>query len=338
MPAVFTTADGTIIRANEAARPLQNGSALVSALRAAIIDACLSNKTQIVRFQTTSAAGEDNRKRFDVTLIPVPPSNALLLAKDNTLEANLVNALAASRQLFRDLALCSNDFAFETDALAHFTYTSPAGFLGYSARELHGTRPRNFFTHAGVASLFSVKEPIHSREVWTTDKAGDNACIVVTAVPMQDCDGTWSGARGVVRDLTKLRLQEQQVQQARAREELLGAVVTAMRAQVEPRRMMLAAVDALCAATASEHALIQDTRTGAITSIGTDANTPNRLEYETTCHGRTNGRIVVSRREDLNEYQEGERKLLESVVPHLGVAIALAGLLNPSQSIDARGT
>ena len=257
MPAVVTTSDGSLIRANDAAQPLFNGSSLIASLRTAIIDASLANKTQIVRIHTAGNPGEENKRRFDITLMPVPPGHMFVLAKDNTLEANLVNALAASRQLFRDLALCSNDFAFETDALAHFTYTSPAGFLGYNARELHGTRPRSFFTHAGVASLFSVKTPVQSEEVWTTDKQGLDACIVVTAVPMLDTDGAWCGARGVVRDVTRLRLQEQQVEHARAREELLGAVVTAMRAQVEPRRMMLAAVDALCAATASDHAMIQ---------------------------------------------------------------------------------
>ncbi|MEQ1755300.1 MAG: PAS domain-containing protein [Micropepsaceae bacterium] len=338
MPAAFTTSDGTIIRANEAAQSLFSGSSLIVSLRTAIIDARLAGRIQIVRIHTAGHPGEENKRRFDITLVPVPPSYMLVLAKDNTLEANLVNALAASRQLFRDLALCSNDFAFETDALAHFTYTSPAGFLGYSARELHGTRPRSFFTNAGVASLFSVKTPVQSEEVWTTDKSGKDACIVVTAVPMQDADGAWCGARGAVRNLTKLRLQEQQVEHARAREELLSAVVTAMRAQVEPRRMMLAAVDALCAATASDHAMIQSTDARMNTSIGAASLTSNRLEYATTYHGQTNGCVAVSRRDGESLYQDNERKLLESVVPHLGIAIALASLLKSRNSSEMQGT
>ena len=332
-PAALCTNDGKIIRANDAAHPLRTGSTLVAALRAAVLEARLSNRMQFARIHTPAKSDGESNRRFDVTLFSVSSTSLLMLARDTTLEANLVNALAASRQLFRDLALCSNDFAFETDSRAHFTYTSPGSFLGHPAQDLHGSRPRKFFPNAEAASLFSVKDAISSREVWAEDKDGNPACIVITAVPMSDSQGGWCGARGVVRDLTELRMQERRVAQARAREDLLNAVVSAMRSQVEPRRMMRAAADALCGATESDCVTITTSCTGLDTRIGNDCGSVKRIESDTTYHGKTNGRVVLVRESASDIYQMAERKLLESIVPHLGIAIAFASLLTETETM-----
>jgi PAS domain-containing protein len=327
LPAAVCTTDGRIILANDASAPLHTGTTLIAAVRALAIDARLSNAIQFSRIHTTARTDDESNRRFDVSVMPVSPSSLLVLGRDTTLEANLVNALAASRQLFRDLALCSNDFAFETDAHAHFTYTSPGAFLGHSAQDLHGSRPRKFFQSAEVSTLFSVRVPLKAREVWTDDRSGNPACIVVTAVPMHDSMGAWCGARGVARDLTELRLHEQREAETRAREELFSAVVSAMRSQAEPRRMMRAAADAVCAATASDCVVISTNGTGLDTVIGTQCASAHRLERATTWRGDDNGRVTLMRSVQAGPYQETEHRLLDSIAPHLGIAIAFASLL-----------
>lgn len=327
LPAAMCTTDGRIITANGAAAPLHTGTTLVAAVRALAIDARLSGAIQFARVHTPARATDDSTRRFDVSVLPVSSSAMLVLGRDTTLEANLVNALAASRQLFRDLALCSNDFAFETDAHAHFTYTSPGEFLGYSAQELHGSRPRKFFPNAEVSSLFSVRQSLKSREVWTEDRNGNPACIVVTAVPMNDSVGAWCGARGVARDLTALRLHERREAEARSREDLLGAVVSAMRSQAEPRRMMRAAADAVCAATASDCVVISTNGAGLDTVIGSRDGMTHVMERATTWRGKDNGRITLMRTEGAGAFQDAECKLLDAIAPHLGIAITFAELL-----------
>ena len=56
------------------------------------------------------------------------------VARDVSVETNLTEALIASRTLFRDLALCATDFAFETDADGIFTWVSPNGATGLLRR------------------------------------------------------------------------------------------------------------------------------------------------------------------------------------------------------------
>lgn len=327
LPAAVCTTDGRVMVANEASAPLHTGRTLIAAVRALAIDARLSGTIQVARVHTTATTDDEVSRRFDVSVLPVSPTSLLVVARDTTLEANLVNALAASRQLFRDLALCSNDFAFETDARAHFTYTSPGAFLGHGSQELHGSRPRTFFLNAEVASLFSVREPVKAREIWTEDRTGNPACIVVTAVPMQDSVGAWCGARGVVRDLTVLRLHERRDAEARAREDLFSAVVTAMRSQAEPRRMMRAAADAVCAATGSDCVVISTNGTGLDTVIGQKDGAQHCLERATAWRGMDNGKITLMRNGEAGAFQDIECKLLESIAPHLGIAIAFADLL-----------
>ena len=326
-PAALVTNEGRIVHANAGTSPLQYGDNLIAPLKAALLEMQLTTRMQTLRINTMTRTADDNNRLFDISLIPITTQLTLLLAKDNTLEANLLNALAASRQLFRDLALCSNDFAFETDALAHFTYTSPRGLLGFTAQELHGTRPRSFFGHAGVASLFSVKTPITSREVWTSHKSGQDACIVVTSIPMQDSNGEWCGARGVVRDLTALRIQENQILQARTKDDLMHAIVSAMRAQVEPRRMMLAAADAISAATRSQSVSIHSDASRLTASIGFNQAPGHQLQLETSYGGSKNGTLKLARHQDEAAFETAELELLNDILPHLGIAIALSDLL-----------
>jgi PAS domain-containing protein len=326
-PAALVNADGVIIDANPGFDPLLFSGRLVSALQAAVIESCLSRRTHVTRISTRAERGDDLARRFDVTLMPVDATRTLVIARDTTLEANLINALAASRQLFRDLALCSNDFAFETDAFAHFTYTSPGGLLGHTTQDLHGARPRSYFPNAEVSQLFSVKAPIQGREVWTTDRSGDDACIVVTAIPMHDSTGEWCGARGVVRDITRQKFQDREVADARAREDLVSAIVTAMRAQIEPRRMMLAAADAIAAATNADRTTIEAPHIRMQASIGSVSGDSHVLVRQTAHHGRTNGTLTLARASSGDDFGPQEVRLVDTVMPHLGLAIALAELI-----------
>ncbi len=70
---------------------------------------------------------------------PASEEGVLVLGRDITGERNVINALVSSRQLYRDLVECSADFGWETDVNGAFTYVSPQGGFGYTARELTAT-------------------------------------------------------------------------------------------------------------------------------------------------------------------------------------------------------
>jgi PAS domain S-box-containing protein len=337
-PALLLRSDGIVEAANALAAPLLRGDGLPSAIRSEVIDSCLTGSVKTIRATLPVVEGEETSRRFDLTFVPVPGGQILLIGRDTTLEANLVNALAASRQLFRDLALCSNDFAFETDASAFFSYVTPGGLLGFTAEELHGSRPRTVFADPDLASLFSGKCPIRSLERWTVAKSGEEACLVITAIPMHDSQGAWCGMRGVVQDITTLRRHERAINQARAREDLAQAVVTAMRAQIEPRRMMLAAADALRAATGSDFVSITAEGVGAPAVQGSEDGLQHRLIRETSYHGTSNGRVVLGRAAHDAEYHEDQILMLDSVLPHLAVAIVIAGSLSHDRRLAIQGS
>src|SRR6202007_2497359 len=108
-PALVAHYDGSLIAQNAGAGLLMEGDSVASALRALIADASRQNRPQVVRL-TLRAEGKDPQ-RFDLSLLPLPYRNVLVIARDVSAETNLTEALIASRTLFRDLALCATDFA-----------------------------------------------------------------------------------------------------------------------------------------------------------------------------------------------------------------------------------
>src|SRR5262249_33792246 len=156
-----------------------------------------------------------------LTLLPLPYRNVLVFGRDATIEANLTEALAASRGLFRDLALCATDFAFETNADGVFPWVSPGVAFGHSAVELHASTCDLLFG----ADCLSARGPTKGLEIWCQAKSGAERCVELTTVPIQDVDGGWRGLRGVMRDVTTLKQHEREANGLRRREALINAVV-----------------------------------------------------------------------------------------------------------------
>jgi GAF domain-containing protein len=156
-------------------------------------------------------------------------------------------------------------------------------------------------------------------------------------MPVIDANGRVSGARGGARDVTALRRYEHEAEIATRRDELIGAVIGAMRGQIEPRRMMLAAAEALLAASDSGFVAIRPERLDVFAKIGeTLDGVRHEIGFDTSYQGKTNGRLLVARNGDRPAYGETETSLIEAVLPHLGVAIALAELLTAAAKAPDR--
>ena len=69
-------------------------------------------------------------RTIDVIAVPLGGAATMVLGREATVERSFINALIASRQLFKDIVSCSADFAWETKGDGAFDFVSPRGALG----------------------------------------------------------------------------------------------------------------------------------------------------------------------------------------------------------------
>lgn len=213
-PAALLDHEGGVLTANAAAKPLLAAIAgdALPALAAAIDAALRDGEARQERADLPGARGA----ALQITLIPSGEGGratrqVLLLARDTTLERNLIQALMQSRQLFKDLVACSTDFAWETKADGRFGFVSPRGALGYTARELEGRSARDLAapddpeTPAPAIWPFEANAQLDAVEIFLQRKDGSIGCFEVSCLPVRDTKGEWLGTRGVARDVTEAR-------------------------------------------------------------------------------------------------------------------------------------
>jgi len=184
---------------------------------------------------------------FQVNLIPnVLGNQVLFLFHDQTLDSNLRDALIESRQRFKDLVEISSDFSWEVGEDGHFVFVSRAGALGYASDDLIGRRPEEIIISPDEYDPipFLSDERIEDVEVWMHRADGGMACVVVSAIPFNEEDGTRVGVRGVCRDVTSERERTTALAHAHQREQVLGYIVNTIRDEINPTDMLAAAAAA----------------------------------------------------------------------------------------------
>ena len=291
---------------------------------------------------------------IDVIAVPLGGGGAMVLGREATVERNFINALVASRQLFKDIVSCSADFAWETKADGAFDFVSPRGALGYSANELNGRLARDLFDdgpEAGGVNPFESRAPLDDEEVWVRRANGAVACLLVSSIPVHDKSGAWVGARGLCRDVSDAREREAALAQARNREMLLGKIVNSIRNELDPTRILGVAAESTAMALGApycwilrrrddgfEVAITNDDEDGAeiadvIAASLKTAAAKGGPRFESTVgdfdvlmaharyHDAVNGAICVARRAGAS-WNADQRALLGGVGNHLGIAIA----------------
>ena len=139
-PGVLLDEKGRVLASNTEGHVLatafgSGGDSTLRGLLAGVILECraVSEKVEI--------KVEDGSVTLDIVLVPFDLDDGsrfvLALSRESTTERNLIDALIASRQLFKDLVACSSDFAWETLPDGSFGFVSSKGALGYSAHELN---------------------------------------------------------------------------------------------------------------------------------------------------------------------------------------------------------
>lgn len=220
------------------------------------------------------------KQAVDVTLLPVTTERggALMIGNDVTFDQNLTRALTVSRSLYRDLVGCSSDFSWETDYRGNFVFVGPKGALGYSAHELNGMSaecllPENIeIEFSEGLKVFTSAVEVHEVEVCLKDKNGETRYLVISALPVFDPQGHWSGARGAGRDVTDLKRQQLEINRANRRQSVITEIVQATRANVDPASILVEAAQAIQKAFDAPYcALYRILETGLIAEDFTEA-------------------------------------------------------------------
>lgn len=261
-PGLLLAQDGGVLAKNDAGeelmslmdatsrRPLDQ----ISETANAFLDVGRTGVPLSKRIVVPSAAQAGGNLTYDITALPVDLSMSvgagiLLLARNVSLEGNLVEALVGSRALYRDLADCSGDFVWEVDVSSKFSFVSPQGIVGYLPLALNGASPAGLAMDPHEAShlvaLFAAREPITETEVWIRGEDGNAACLVASVRPLIDDCGEWCGARGVARDVTADRRRARELDEQRDDDALISAIARAIQQEMQPHDMLRAAARVL---------------------------------------------------------------------------------------------
>lgn len=141
-------------------------------------------------------------------------ANQLAVAIQN---ARLYQDIQISETRFRDVALASADWVWETDLQGRYTYCSDKVFdvLGYRPAEMYGKHPSDFmpsYEAERFIPLFNHALSSHERLVDFENRnlTRDNHEIILltNGLPIVDETGAMIGYRGVNKDITTQRLDE----------------------------------------------------------------------------------------------------------------------------------
>jgi len=129
--------------------------------------------------------------------------------------------LQQSEERHRNLVETTNDWIWEINENAIFTYASPQviDFLGYTPEEVLGKTPFDLMpTHEEerVAAIFrsitSQQEPFTAFENSNQHKDGHLVVLETSGVPFYDSTGTFRGYRGIGRDISARKQDEQRLE------------------------------------------------------------------------------------------------------------------------------
>jgi diguanylate cyclase (GGDEF)-like protein/PAS domain S-box-containing protein len=350
---------GHVVAANGSGRPLvpafdRGGD---SALRGMVADAAREGRVVADKVEIEV---DDGALMLDIVCLPLDVADGdrfvLALSRDATSERKLVDALVASRQMFKDLVACSTDFAWETHANGTFAFVSARGALGYTAHELNRRQARQLLLKPAADDQsfpFESTIPHEDAEVWMRRADGGTACLLVSSLPIFSRDGEWQGARGVARDVTEMRERDIALERARHRERLLGVIVDSIRNEIEPAAMLETAAETTAETVVADHCWIlrrdaEGRFRRAAVSARVDSVLPETADFVamdtassdsargvtersidgvsvltavSRYHGEANGAVCICRPQGGEAWTDVERGLLVGVADCLGIAI-----------------
>ncbi len=184
------------------------------------------------RYEIVEAVGAPDKLLF--LRKPFDPEELYQLALSLTTKWNIARreqesrrALESSETRFRNLVETSSDWVWETDAAGVFTYCSPVCEMIYGYRPEHLLGREMAFLAADseeeqrlAAMIRRHAEDVAPFQAWEhrcRRKDGGEVIVESSAMPVVDDSGVVVGFRGIDRDITERRQQEEERRQLEAR-------------------------------------------------------------------------------------------------------------------------
>ena len=258
-PAVLLRGDGAVIIANSGAASVADalGMGTKGELHPSLAGAIRSGKFTTAAITLDASAGEGLAGvTFDFTVLPViSGETALVIGRDTALESAFRGALTESRQRYKELVDICGDFCWETDAAGRFAFVSPGGALDYAADALVCHDPAEFFDpllRDMDGSPFTARAPVNCVDVWFRRADGKYACLETSSRPIDEHVQASRAARGVCRDVTAYREDQEALGRIQIRERLIAHVMRTIRDEVAPDKMFGAAAQAVSQAMGAQ--------------------------------------------------------------------------------------
>jgi len=258
-PAALLRGDGGVIIANSGAASVADalGMGTKGQLHPSLAGAIRSGNFTTAAITLDASAGEALAGViFDFMVLPViKGETALVIGRDTALESAFRGALTESRQRYKDLVEICGDFCWETDAAGRFAFVSPGGALDYAADALVRRDPVEFFDpllRDTDVSPFTARSSVNCVDVWFRRADGQYACLETSARPIDERSATSRAARGVCRDVTAYRKDQEALSRIQIRDRLIAHVMRTIRDEVEPDKMLGVAARAVSQAMGAQ--------------------------------------------------------------------------------------
>lgn len=116
--------------------------------------------------------------------------------------------------------------------------------------------------------IFEAQEIVDARELWLRRADGETVCVLASARPILDKNGSRRGTRGVCRDFTADRLRENDLARMKTREQVIAYIVDAVRNEADPLDMLSTAATSIGKAMSDTAcAVFQREETGELSLI-----------------------------------------------------------------------
>jgi PAS domain S-box-containing protein len=158
-------------------------------------------------------------------------SESIVVHRDITAQKQAEEALRASEERFRDIAQSMADWIWEVDENGVYTFCSERveEILGYSPDEILGQTPFDLMPPDEVervgeefSEIARNRAPIKDLENWNLNRNGKPVCLLTNGMPVFDDQGNFLGYRGVDKDITELKLAEEQLRASEEKHRLLA--------------------------------------------------------------------------------------------------------------------